>query len=38
MEILDVVHQSNPRNPLEDCWDPGKEYSFSELWRSFRTV
>jgi hypothetical protein len=38
MEILDVVHQSNPVNPLEECWDPGKVYSFSELWRSLRTV
>jgi hypothetical protein len=38
MEILDVVHQSNPMNPLEECWDPGKVHSFSELWRSLRTV
>jgi hypothetical protein len=22
LEILDEVHQSNPVNPLEDCWDP----------------
>jgi hypothetical protein len=21
LEILDEVHQSNPVNPLEDCWE-----------------
>ncbi len=29
LEILDEVHQSNPVNPLEDCWEsPDKMHSF----------
>jgi hypothetical protein len=33
LEILDEVHQSNPRNPLEDFWDPENVHILSEPWK-----